>query len=54
IGKKGKILKAVGEEARKEMEAMLECKVFLQLWVKVKKGWCDNERALQQLGYSEE
>jgi len=54
IGKKGLMLKAVGEEARKDMETMLECKVFLQLWVKVKEGWCDNERALRQLGYSED
>jgi len=54
IGKKGKLLKAIGVEARLEMEALLECKVFLQLWVKVKQGWCDDERVLQQLGYSEE
>jgi GTP-binding protein Era len=54
IGKKGKLLKAIGVEARLEMEALLECKVFLQLWVKVKQGWCDDERALQQLGYSDE
>ncbi len=53
IGKKGGMLKAVGEDARKDMETMLECKVFLQLWVKVKQGWCDDERALQQLGYSQ-
>jgi GTP-binding protein Era len=32
---------------------MLEKKVYLNLWVKVKKGWSDNERALQSLGYSE-
>jgi GTP-binding protein Era len=54
IGKKGRLLKAIGVEARLDMEALLECKVFLQLWVKVKQGWCDDERALQQLGYSEE
>jgi GTP-binding protein Era len=54
IGKKGNLLKAIGVEARLDMEALLECKVFLQLWVKVKQGWCDDERALQQLGYSEE
>ena len=54
IGKKGKVLKAIGAEARLEMETLLECKVFLQLWVKVKQGWCDDERALQQLGYSDE
>ncbi len=54
IGKEGKMLKSIGEEARKDMETMLDCKVFLELWVKVKKGWCDNERALQQLGYASE
>ena len=54
IGKKGKVLKIVGEEARKDIEIMLNCKVFLQLWVKVKQGWCDDERSLRQLGYSEE
>lgn len=54
IGKKGKVLKLVGEEARKDIEIMLNCKVFLQLWVKVKQGWYDDERSLRQLGYSEE
>ena len=54
IGKKGQVLKRVGEEARKDIEIMLNCKVFLQLWVKVKQGWCDDERSLRQLGYSEE
>jgi len=53
IGKKGKGLKSVGIEARKDMEVMLGCKVYLQLWVKVKQGWCDNERALLQLGYAD-
>jgi len=52
IGKQGNMLKTIGQEARKEMEAMLETKVFLQLWVKVKPGWCDDERALKQLGYT--
>jgi len=51
IGKKGQMLKAIGEEARKDMEMMLACKIFLRLWVKVKQGWCDDERALRQLGY---
>jgi len=53
IGTKGSILKAVGEMARKDIEIMLERKIFLELWVKVKQGWCDDERALQQLGYVE-
>ncbi len=53
IGKKGDILKSIGQEAREDMEVWLNHKVFLQLWVKVKKGWCDSERSLQQLGYSD-
>lgn len=51
IGKKGSVLKAVGEQARIDLEKMLDSKVFLQLWVKVKEGWHDSEQALQQLGY---
>lgn len=54
IGKHGSVLKAVGEAARAEIETLLAGKVFLQLWVKVKEKWCDDERALQQLGYTDE
>lgn len=53
IGKQGRNLKEVGKAAREEMEVLLENKVFLQLWVKVKQGWSDDERALQQLGYGD-
>jgi len=53
IGKNGEMLKAVGKQARIEMEAMFEKKVFLQLWVKVKDKWADDERALHNLGYTE-
>jgi GTP-binding protein Era len=53
IGKQGEVLKKVGQRAREEMEKMLERKVYLNLWVKVKKGWSDNERALQSLGYTD-
>ena len=53
IGKKGDVLKKVGERARLDLERMLEGKVFLQLWVKVKEGWSDDERALRSLGYSD-
>ena len=51
IGKGGAMLKAVGEEARKDMERMFSEKVFLETWVKVKEDWSDDERALQQLGF---
>lgn len=51
IGRQGRVLKAVGSEARKDMEALFERKVFLELWVKVKEGWSNDEQALQRLGY---
>ncbi len=54
IGKQGKMLKTIGETARKDLETMLDQKVYLQLWVKVKQGWCDNDRSLKQLGYLDE
>lgn len=53
IGKQGAMLKSVGSDARHDIEKLLGCKVYLQLWVKVKRGWSDNERALQSLGYNE-
>lgn len=53
IGKRGEVLKKVGQSAREELEKMLGCKVYLNLWAKVKKGWSDSERALQSLGYNE-
>lgn len=51
IGKQGENLKKIGTEARLDMEKMLDNKVFLQLWVKVKQGWSDSERALHSLGF---
>lgn len=51
IGGGGSRLKLIGTEARKEMERMFDCKVMLKLWVKVKSGWSDDERALQSLGF---
>jgi GTP-binding protein Era len=53
IGKNGEVLKKVGQRAREEMEKMFEGKIYLNLWVKVKKGWSDNETAMQSLGYNE-
>jgi GTP-binding protein Era len=53
IGKKGQALKEVATEARLEMEKMFEKKVFLEVWVKVKKSWSSDENALSQLGYGE-
>jgi len=54
IGKQGKMLKSIGQDAREDIEVMIDSKVYLQLWVKVKEGWSDDERALRQLGYFDE
>ncbi len=54
IGKKGEQLKLIGKDARLEMEQLFGCKVFLQIWVKVREGWSDNERMLKNLGYKDE
>lgn len=51
IGNDGGRLKQIGSAARADMELAFECKVMLNLWVKVKGGWADDERALQSLGY---
>jgi len=51
IGKKGHLLKTVGQEARSEIEDLLDCRVFLELWVKVWKNWRKDPRALRLLGY---
>lgn len=53
IGKDGKLLKKVGKEARLEIESLLEKKVFLSLWVKVKKNWRKKKDFLKELGYDE-
>ncbi|MEC8886003.1 MAG: GTPase Era [Pseudomonadota bacterium] len=53
IGDKGKKLKQIGMDARADMEKMFEQKIMLTLWVKVKGGWSDDERALKSLGYSD-
>ena len=54
IGDKGYRIKQIGIEARKDMEQMFDCKVMLNLWVKVKSNWSDDERALRSLGYNDE
>ncbi len=53
IGKSGESLKAIGTAARKNCEQLLEKKVFLELFVKVRTGWSDNARDLYSLGYDE-
>ncbi|MCW2255376.1 GTP-binding protein Era [Providencia alcalifaciens] len=54
IGNKGSKLKTIGTEARLDMEKLFENKVHLELWVKVKAGWADDERALRSLGYTDD
>ena len=51
IGEGGERLKRIGSEARQELERLLEAKVFLELWVKVRSGWADDERHLRSYGY---
>jgi GTP-binding protein Era len=51
IGEKGERMKTIGRDARKDIEALFETKVMLNLWVKVRRGWSDDERALKSLGY---
>lgn len=54
IGKQGAMLKKIGSNARYEIERLLDCKVNLQLWVKVKKDWRDSDFLIKNFGYQEE
>lgn len=54
IGRKGERLKAIASRARADMERLFGGKVFLEVWVKVKSGWADDERALKRMGYGAE
>jgi GTP-binding protein Era len=51
IGRKGEMLKNIGTEARKEIEDLLQTKVFLELFVRVRKNWTDNPNMLKEFGY---
>jgi GTP-binding protein Era len=51
VGAGGERLKRIGSEARQELERLLEAKVFLELWVKVRSGWADDEAHLRSFGY---
>ena len=53
IGEKGARLRSIGTDARGDMERLFDAKVMLRLWVKVKSGWSDDERALRSLGYDD-
>ena len=54
IGKQGAMLKKIGSSARFEIERMLDCKVNLQLWVKVKKDWRDSDFLIKNFGYNKD
>ncbi|MBK6867869.1 MAG: GTPase Era [Burkholderiales bacterium] len=51
IGDKGERLKRIGTEARQELEKLMDCKLFLELWVKVRSGWADDEARVRSFGY---
>lgn len=51
IGEKGEKLKRIGTEARQELEKLWDTKVFLELWVKVRSGWADDEARVRSFGY---
>ncbi len=51
IGDKGERLKRIGTEARQELEKLMDCKVFLEIWVKVRSGWADDEARVKSYGY---
>lgn len=53
IGAKGSLLKKIGQQARTDIEGLLGCKVFLDLWVKVKADWRNKDKALKQFGYND-
>lgn len=54
IGKQGAMLKEIGRQARADIERMLEARVFLELWVKVKEGWRNNQYQMRNFGYEDE
>ncbi len=54
IGRKGARLKSIGSKARVDIEKMIDGKVYLELWVKIREGWSNDERALTSLGYTNE
>lgn len=53
IGDKGARLRQIGQQAREDMERLFDRKVMLNLWIKVRKGWSDDDRALRSLGFTD-
>lgn len=54
IGQKGALLKTIGQQARLDIQALLGNKIFLDLWVKVKKDWRNKDNALREFGFRNE
>lgn len=54
VGKNGETLKRIGSYAREDLEALLDVKVYLNLWVKVKENWRDSQRGILNFGYTED
>lgn len=54
IGKQGTMLKEIGKQAREDMEKMLDTRVYLELWVKVKEGWRNNQYQMRNFGYEDQ
>lgn len=54
IGKRGSLLKEVGQKARRDIEALLGSKVYLELWVKVQKDWRNKSTHLRDFGFRED
>ena len=54
IGKQGAMLREIGKQARGDIERMLDAKVYLELWVKVKEGWRNNQYQMRNFGYEEQ
>ena len=52
IGEEGAMLKRIGTSARKELEHLIDSKVFLKLWVRVRENWADDPAALKRFGYA--
>ena len=54
IGKQGAMLREIGKQARGDIERMLDAKVYLELWVKVKEGWRNNQYQMRNFGYEDQ
>jgi GTP-binding protein Era len=52
LGKKGSMIKRIGQDARREIEDLLDTRIYLELWVKVRKKWRKDEKELRRLGYA--